>query len=82
MGVAIKVVGMDKCAEELTIGATEGIGQGVTFHAGLQILPVGNLGISQKIQPMCPVGPFKIVSEGGKHTLNYYISNSLGLQMT
>ena len=26
---------------------------------------------------MCPIGPSKIVSEGGKGTLNYYIYNSL-----
>ena len=41
----------------------------------------GNLGISQEIQPICRVDPSTIVLEGGKHTLNYYIYNYLGLQM-
>ena len=27
--------------------------QGVIFPAGLQVLPIGNLGISQEIQPKC-----------------------------
>ena len=41
-------------------------GQGVTFPAGLRVLPAGNLGISQEIQPKCLVVPPQIVSEGGK----------------
>ena len=44
-----------------------------------KFLPAGNLVISQEIQPKCPVGSYKIVSEGGKGTLNYYMSNSVGL---
>ena len=37
--------------------------QGVTFPAGLRVLPAGNLGISHEIQPMCLVIPSKIVSQ-------------------
>ena len=36
--------------------------QGVTFPAGLWVLPAGNLGISQEIQPKCPVVPSKNVT--------------------
>jgi hypothetical protein len=51
------------------------LGQGVTFPAGLRVLP------SQEIKPKFPVGLSQIVPEGGKGTLSYYISNPLGLQM-
>ena len=40
--------------------------QGVTFPAGLRVLPAGNLEISQEIQIKCPVVSSKIVSEGKK----------------
>ena len=42
------------------------LSQGVTFRAGLRVIPAGNLGISKEIQPNCPVGLLKIVSEWGK----------------
>ena len=44
-------------------------------------LPAGNLGVSKEIQPKCPVGRSRIVSEGGKGTLNYLYVPFLGLQM-
>ena len=56
-------------------------GQAVTFPMGLRVLPTGNLGISQEIQPKCLSVLSTIMSEGGKGTLNNYISNSLGFQM-
>ena len=40
--------------------------QGVTFPAGQRVLPAGNLGTSQEIQPKSPVGPSKIVLDGEK----------------
>ena len=51
--------------------------QGVTFPAGLRVLPTGNLRVSQELQPKCPVGLSNIVSEGEKGILNFYIYNSL-----
>ena len=48
--------------------------QGVTFHAGLWVLPAVNLGISQEIQLEFLIGWLKIVSKEGKATLNYCLS--------
>ena len=41
------------------------------------VLPARNLGISQEIQPKCPGVLSKIVSVGGKGTINYDICNSV-----
>ena len=55
--------------------------QGAAFPAGLRVLPTGNLGISQEIQPKLSIVPSTIVSDGGKSTLKCYKSNYLGLQV-
>ena len=55
---------------------------GVTLHVGLRVLPARNLVISQEIQPKCAIDLSKIVSELEKGTMNYYLSNYLGLHMS
>ena len=47
----------------------------------LGVLPDGNLGISQKICTMSPIVSSRIEPEGGKWTVDYYVSKNVGLQM-